>query len=479
MSQAEITDPVDPPAASAHSSASDRLGTEPIGKLILRFSIPAISGMIVNALYNVVDRIYVGRGVNEVALGGLSLTMPLITISMAFAMLFGVGSANMISIRLGQGRKHDAENALNHCLLLLVCIGFILMVFGLVFIEPILSILGAQEGSESINYARDYLKIIIYGQVFVTVGFGLSHCTRAQGFPAISMISMFLGAGMNMILDPIFIFGFGWGVKGAAWATIISQLASAVWLLCFNLGKKTVVRIRPRSFTFNWDIVMQILGFGSAQFLLQFIMSAVQLLYNTSMGWYGAAALGVDNGGDIALSGVNINMSITMMILMPIFGINQGAQPILGYNYGAKKFGRVKSAYSRAVIFATAFCVVGFIASEFFPHSMVRIFAPHGSDALFSFAPWAMRVMMIFLPLTGFQIVSANFFVVTGRPKMSIFLSMTRQCIALIPCILLFGKFWGLRGVVAATPVADAFSLILTSIMIFFELKKLNKKAAL
>jgi putative MATE family efflux protein len=455
------------------------MGTDPVGKLLLRFSIPAISGMIVNALYNVVDRLYVGRGVDEFALGGLSLAMPLMTLSMAFAMLFGVGSANMISMRLGQGRKNEAENALNHCLILLIGIGILLMACGLIFIEPVLSLLGAQKGSASIGYARDYLKIIMYGQVFAMVGFGFSHCTRAQGFPAVTMISMFLGAGMNMILDPVFIFGFGWGVKGAAWATIISQLASAVWLICFNLGKRAVVRIRPRSFAFNKGIVIQILSFGSAQFLLQFIMSAVQLIYNMSIGWYGVAALGVDNGGDIALSGVNINMSITMMILMPIFGINQGAQPILGYNYGAKKFDRVKSAYIRAVIFATAICVVGFIVGEVFPHRMVRAFVPDGSDALFSFAPWAMRVMMIFLPLTGFQVVSANFFVVTGRPKMSIFLSMMRQCIALIPCILIFGRIWGLRGVVAAAPVADAFSLIITSIMITFELKKLNEKAAL
>jgi putative MATE family efflux protein len=435
--------------------------------------------MIVNALYNVVDRIYVGRGVNEIALGGLSLAMPLMTVSMAFAMLFGVGSANMISMRLGQGRKNEAENALNHCLLLLIGTGFLFMVFGLLFIEPILSVLGAQEGSESIGFAREYLTIILYGQIFSMVGFGFSHCTRAQGFPAVSMISMFLGAGMNMILDPVFIFTFGWGVRGAAWATIISQLASTIWLLFFNSGKKAVVRIRPRSITYNRKIVMQILAFGSAQFLLQFIMSIVQLIYNTSVGWYGAAALGVANGGDIALSGMNINMSITMMILMPVFGIIQGAQPILGYNYGAKKFGRVKSAYSRAVIFATALCIVGFIVCELFPLSMVRIFAPHGSLALFSFAPWAMKVMMLFLPLTGFQIVSANFFVVTGRPKMSIFLSMMRQCIALIPCMLIFGKIWGLRGVVTAAPVADGFSLLITSVMIVSEMKKLSQDSKL
>jgi putative MATE family efflux protein len=458
-------------------NAADRLGVEPVGRLLLRFSIPAITGMLVNALYNVVDRVFVGRGVNEVALGGLSLVLPLMTISMSFAMLFGVGSANMISMRLGQGRRDEAENALNHCLILLVGIGLVLMVFGLIFIEPILSLLGAQEGSESINYARDYLRIILYGSVFSMVGFGFSHCTRAQGFPTITMISMLLGAGLNMILDPVFIFIFHWGVEGAAWATIISQFVAAVWVLSFNLGKKPVIRLKLRSFRPSGKIILGIMAFGSAQFLLQFVMSGVQLLYNTSMGWYGAEGLGVANGGDIALSGINICGSIIMMILMPIFGINQGAQPILGYNYGARRFNRVLKAYLGAVGAATAICTVGFILGQLFPEQLVRIFAPNGSPALLRFAPYAMRIQLLLFPLNGFQIVSANLFVVTGRPKISIFLSMLRQCIALIPCIFIFGKVWGLWGVVRAVPVADGFSFIITGTMIFFELRKLRRQS--
>jgi Na+-driven multidrug efflux pump len=309
------------------------------------------------------------------------------------------------------------------------------------------------------------------------VGFGFSHCTRAQGFPNITMISMILGAGMNMILDPLFIFVFHWGVEGAAWATIISQLASAIWILAFSFGKQAVIRLRLKSLKPSLGIIGQILAFGSAQFLLQFVMSGVQLLYNTSMGWYGAAALGVANGGDIALSGMNIVGSITMMILMPVFGINQGAQPILGYNYGAKRYRRVLKAYLWAIAAATAICTLGFALGELFPGFLVRIFAPSGSEALLGFAPWAMRVMMIMLPLNGFQIVSTNMYVVTGRPKVSIFLSMLRQFIVLIPCMLIFGKFWGLWGVVAAAPVADGFSILLTGTMIFFELRKLRAMA--
>jgi Na+-driven multidrug efflux pump len=456
--------------------AADRLGTEPVGRLLLRFSIPAITGMLVNALYNVVDRIFVGRGVNEVALGGLSLVLPLMTISMAFGMLFGIGSANMISIRLGQGRRQEAENALNHCLFLLLGAGLVMMVLGFVFLEPILGLLGAQEGSQSINYARNYLRIILLGTPFMMAGFGFSHCTRAQGFPLITMVSMLLGAGLNTILDPIFIFIFHWGVEGAAWATIISQLISAIWILSFNLSKKAVIRLKLRSFKPSLGIIKNIMAFGSAQFLLQFIMSGVQLLYNTSMGWYGAAGLGVANGGDIALSGMNIAGSINMLILMPVFGINQGAQPTLGYNYGAKKYNRVVKAYLGALIGATAICLTGFILTRFFSVELVRLFAPQGSAAIMRFAPWTLRIMTLLLPLNGFQILSSYFFTVTGRPKTSIFLTTLRQFIALIPCMLIFGKIWGLWGVVCAAPVADSFSILITGTMIFFEMRKLRKQ---
>ncbi|MDR2923859.1 MAG: MATE family efflux transporter [Treponema sp.] len=462
------------PEAGRHVDAAGRLGTEPVSRLLLKFSIPAITGMLLNALYNVVDRVFVGQGVNEIALGGLSLVLPLMTISLAFGMLFGIGAANMISMRLGQGRKKDAENALNHCFFLLLGVGLLMTAIGLIFLEPILSLLGAQDGSESLHYARDYLRIILYGTVFSMVGFGFSHCTRAQGFPAITMIAMIMGAGLNIVLDPIFIFIFKWGVQGAAWATIISQAVSMIWIMSFSLGNKAVIKIRPRTFKPSLAAVVQIMSFGSAQFLLQFVMSGVQLLYNTSMGWYGVSALGVANGGDIALTGMNIAGAITMLILMPLFGINQGAQPILGFNYGARKFNRVLRTYLGAVAAGTLICTIGFAIVQLFPVQLVKIFAPDGSDALMVFAPRTMRTMMLLLPVAGFQIISTNLFVVTGRPKISIFLSMLRQCIVLIPCIFIFGHIWGLWGVIAAAPVADALSLFVTGTMIFFELRKLR-----
>jgi putative MATE family efflux protein len=456
------------------SDAAGRLGTEPVSKLLLRFSIPAITGMLVNAMYNFVDRIFVGQAVNEIALGGLSLVLPLMTIGMAFAMLFGIGAANMISMRLGQGQKQDAENALNHCFFLLIGISILMTTIGLVFLDPILSLMGAAEGSEALVYARDYFRILLFGQIFFMISFGMSHCTRAQGFPAVTMIGMILGAVLNIILDYFFIIVFRWGVEGAAFATVISQFVSAVYILSFILSKKAIVRLRPRIFKPDPGIIFHIMAFGSAQFLLQFIMSAVQLLQNASMGWYGEAALGVANGGDIALSGMNIIGAIIMLILMPVFGINQGAQPILGYNYGAGKYSRVLRAYIGAIAAATLICTMGFAVTMLFPVHLVRIFAPQGSAALMSFAPRAMRIVVLLLPLAGFQIVSTNFFVVTGRPKFSIFLSMLRQCIILIPCLLIFGRVWGLWGVVVALPVADAAAFLITGVFILFELRKLR-----
>ena len=466
-----------PASASTRTKqdAAELLGTEPVSRLLLRFSLPATTGMLVNALYNVVDRLFVGRGVNEAALGGLSLVNPLMSIFMAFAMLFGIGSANMISMRLGQNRREEAQNALNHAFFLLAGIGILIFLAGYFFIDDLLSLMGAQEGSLSLVYARRYFRIILFGAIFMQVGFGLSHCTRAQGFPKITMIAMLMGAGLNMILDPIFIFLFRWEVEGAAIATIISQLASCIWVISFCCSKKAVVRLRPRSIKPTPRIIREIMGFGSPQFIMHFVLSAVQLLINTSLGWYGSDALGVSNGGDIALSGLNIINSIAMLILMPVFGINQGAQPILGYNYGAKKFDRVMKAYLTAISTATVVCIFGAIITQAFPLQIIKLFLPQGSEAIYYFGQRAMRIALIMMPINGFQIVSANMFTVTGRPKISILLNMLRQCIVLIPCLIIFGRVWGLWGIVAAGPVSDGFAFCFTGTMILFEIRKLRR----
>ena len=462
------------PCNTSGAHAADRLGTEPIGRLLLRFSIPAVTGMLVSGTYAVVDRVFIGRAVGEMALGGLSLVMPLMTVSLAFAMLFGIGAANMISMRLGQGRKREAENALAHCFFLLLGTGVLMTVLGIVFLDPILSLLGAPEGSAALGYARGYFRVILFASVFSLLAFGFSHCTRAQGFPVVTMIALLIGAILNIVFDALFILVFDWGVAGAGWATVVAQGVSMVWILKFSMGKKAVVRLNLRAFRPSLAIVAQIASFGSAHFLFQISMSGVQLLYNLSMGWYGAAALGIANGGDIALAGQNIVGVVHMLIFMPIFGINQGAQPLLGYNYGAGKFDRVFRTYMLAVAVATVICTLGFAVIMLFPVRLVGMFVSGADPALMYFAPRAMRIMSILLPTAGFTVVSTTFFVVTGRPKMSILLSLLRQCLILVPLVFIFGRVWGLWGVIAAGPVADTLALCVTATMIFFELRKLK-----
>ena len=470
-------------AVAKHPDAADRLGVEPVGKLLFKFSLPAVTGMLVNAVYNFVDRIFVGQYVNPDALAGLTLVMPLMTIALAFAMLFGIGTANLISMRMGQGRRHDAENALNHCFFLLAGISLILTVIGFFYLDQIISLLGAQENSNAIIYARNYFQIILVGTIFSLISFGFSHCTRAQGFPVITMLTMLIGAVLNIILDYIFVCIFEWEVEGAAWATVISQAVSAIWILRFSLGKKALIKLNFKSFKLSASIIGHIMSFGSAQFFLQITISAVHLIQNYSVGIYGPEILG-DYGGDIALSGMSIAQSIIMLILMTVFGINQGAQPILGYNYGAHRYDRVLRAYVRAVATATVICTIGFIIVQLFPEPFVKMFANEKAltadseyySLLMNFSIRAIRIMMLLLPLAGFQIISINFFVVTGRPKISIFLSLLRQCIILIPCILIFGRIWNLNGVLWATPASDAISFLITGTMIFFELQKLRRQ---
>jgi len=470
----EVTASTAGSAAARSPDAAERLGTEPVGRLLLRFAIPGITGLLVNALYHFVDRIFVGRIINESALGGLSLTMPLLSLMMAFAMLFGHGAANMISMRLGQNRRQDAERALNNGLFTLAGIGIVLAVIGLTFTDQILSLMGAQEGSLALDYAKRYFRATLFGAVFFQVGFGFSHCTRAQGFPTVTMIGLLLGAVLNVAFDALFMIVFKWGIEGAGWATVASQFVWCVWILSFSFSKKAVVRIRLKTFKPSLSCIREMMSFGSPQFVTAVAISGVQLIINMSIGWYGADSLGVEKGGDIALSALNIINTISMMIFMPVFGIIHGAQPILGFNYGAKKFDRVLKTYIRAVLASTAICLFGFIIAQSFPLALVKIFVQDGSPTLYEFTPRAMRTMLTLMPLIGLQAVSAHMFAATGRPKVAILLNMLRQCIVLIPCIVIFGRMWGLNGIILALPVADGISFIFTGIMVSFELRKLR-----
>jgi Na+-driven multidrug efflux pump len=454
------------------ADATTRLGTQPIGKLILEFSLPAVTANVVTALYNIIDRIAVGRGVGEAALGGLSLVMPIMMIMGSFAVLFGAGAANLISLRLGEGRKEDAQSAANHCFCLLIVVGLLLTVAGLLFLDPILSILGAQDGSESLEYARVFMRIIFIGAVFQMISFGLSNVVRAQGFPTIAMVGMLICVGLNAALVVLFLFVFGWGVAGSAWATVIAQSVASVWFIGFLCSRRMPLRLTP--FRFSFRSVADLCSFGSAQAANNVAVSVSGWLMNVRISLYGVRELSSEHGGDIALSGMMISGSLSMIIMMIVFGISMGAQPILGYNYGAGKYKRVLETYKSAVLIGTIAGVISFLMMQLFADGLVRIFAPNGSEALIDFSVKVMKYMSIGMPFIGFQIISSGMYVAIGKPFASLILSMSRQVFLLIPIIFIFGEIWGLMGVAASNPVSDIASCGVTAIFICYEIRKLR-----
>ncbi|MGV8980753.1 MATE family efflux transporter [Clostridium sp.] len=442
---------------------SKQLGEMKVLKLLMKFSIPAIVGMLVNALYNVVDRIYIGNGVGSLGIAGITIAFPVMLVMMAFSMLIGIGANSLVSIRLGQNRKEEAEGIFGNAVSLLILTSLILSIIGLVALEPLLKLLGASE--QILPYARDYLQIILLGGVFQSIGMGMNNFIRSEGNPKIAMYTMLIGALINTILDPIFIFGFHWGMQGAALATIISQAISAIWVIRYFLTGNSLLKIRKKDLKLKPSVIRGILALGAAPFAMQIAASIQNFIMNTSLATY---------GGDIAISGMGVVNSIMTLMVMPVFGITQGVQPIIGYNYGAKKYDRVKQAYKLAVIFATSIVILGWIITRLFPEQLVSMFNSKDTE-LIVFGTMAIKRFMMFLPFIGFQIVSSNYFQAVGKSKHSALLGLSRQVLILIPALIILPKYFGLKGVISAGPLADIVSSVVTGTFIFFEMKRLDK----
>ncbi|MDF2615075.1 MAG: family efflux transporter [Clostridia bacterium] len=443
---------------------TNQLGEEKVSKLLLKFSIPAIIGMLVNALYNIVDRIFIGRGIGSLGIAGITITFPLMILIMACGMLIGIGANSLISIRLGENKKEEAELIMGNAMSLLIGISLILTAAGLIFIEPILKVLGASQAV--LPYAKDYIQVILWGSVFQSVGFGMNNFIRADGQPKIAMVTMLIGALLNTILDPLFIFVLGWGIRGAALATIFSQMVSAVWVLYYFFGGKSTLKVHLRNLKLNFNAVKSTLAIGAAPFAMQLAASLLTIIMNVTLVTY---------GGDTAISGMGIVNSVAVLFLMPIFGINQGVQPIIGYNYGAQKYDRVKEALKLAIFSATSIVLIGFVVIQVFPKEIVMLFNREDAN-LITFGTRALRIFMAFLPIIGFQIVSANYFQSVGKPMQAAFLSLSRQVLVLIPALLILPKFFGLDGALIAGPAADLISSLITGLFIMMELKHLDKK---
>lgn len=444
---------------------SKMLGEEEIGPLLLKFSIPAIIGMLVNALYNIVDRIFIGKGVGSIGIGAIFITSPIALILMAFSMLIGIGGNSLSSIKLGQDKHDESELILGNSFVLLFLISIVLSITGLIFIEPLLKFFGASESI--LPYSKEYVSIILLGAPIQAIGFGMNNFIRGEGNPKVAMGTMLIGAITNIILDYIFIFRFNMGMKGAALATIIAQAVSAIWVVSYFLGKNSMLQLKIENMKLRLHVFKDIISIGFAPFSMQLAASMVTIVLNNTLGTY---------GGDIAISSMGVIHSITMLVLMPIFGINQGAQPIIGFNYGAEKYDRVKEALKKAVLGATFVCIIGFIMVQTIPGKLFNIFLEADIDIsqILDVGVRGLRISLSMLPIIGFQIVSSNYFQATGKPKKASLLALSRQVLILIPALLILPKFLGLTGAWMATPVADFVASALTGIFLIKDLKYLG-----
>lgn len=436
------------------------LGEEKIYKLLIKFSLPAIVGMTVNSLYNVVDRIFIGNspdlGMNGLA--GITIAFPIMIIIMAVGILFGVGGATRFAIKLGEGDKEEAEKTLGSVFTMLIISSIVLTILGLIFLKPLVVLFGASE--EVAPFAVEYLRMIILGSIFKIVSMGFNNIIRADGSPKIAMYTMLIGAITNIILDPIFIFGFRMGMFGAGLATIIAQSLSFIWVILYFAGKRSNNKLRLRYMKPDLDIVKRVVGLGIPDSTLQIANSVLNTVLNRSLLFY---------GGDLAVSVMGIINSVATLLLLPVVGLRQGLQPIISFNYGAKKYPRVKQALKLGLIIATCIVIVSYTITRVFPGQLVGFF--NREEEMISFGIEAMRAWFLLLPVVGIQIIGSSFFQAIGRFKIASFLTLTRQLILLIPAVIIFPRIWGLKGLIHAAPFADFFSFLLTSTWLFIWIK--------
>ena len=448
------------------------LGYQPIGHLLMRFAIPSVVSMLVNALYNIVDQIFIGTGVGYLGNAATTVSFPLQTIILALGTMIGAGASAYAAIKLGEKREQEAEHTLGNAFLMLVLAGVIIMVVGLVFLEPILYLFGAT--AKNFAYSQDYASIILLGTVFNLLGIGLSNMARTDGSPNIAMLSMIAGAVLNTVLDPIYIFVFHWGVKGAAIATITSQIIGAVILVYYFL-KKSTMRLHISQMKIKKTIFVSILSLGFSSCITQTAATIMQVVMNNSLVYYGDLT---STTGDVALSAMGIVLKISMIITSICIGIGIGAQPILGFNKGAKQPKRIKETYKKASSVAVLTSIIGWGVCIAIPGAILSLFG--SSDPVFStFAQRAMRIYMLGIFTAGFQITATSYFQATGQPLKASILSMMRQLILLIPLILVLPLFFGLDGILFAGPIADISSGIVVFVFISKEMKKLNAQIAL
>lgn len=435
------------------------LGTESIGKLLLQYSIPAIIGMTVTSLYNIIDSIFIGHGVGAMAISGLAITFPLMNLVMAFCMLVGIGGAAISSIRLGQkdagGATEVAGNVLTLCLINSVLFGGI----SLLFLDPILIFFGASD--TTLPYAHDFMEVILLGTPISYTMIGLNNVMRATGYPKKAMLSSMLTVASNIIIAPIFIFHFKWGIEGAAWATVISQFFGMIWVLSHFCKRSSYVHFTRNCFKMKKRIVLSIFSIGMSPFLMNVCACIVVIIINNSL---------LNNGGDLAIGAYGIINRVLTLFVMVVLGLAMGMQPIVGYNYGAQRYDRVKKTLKYGIITGVVITTAGFLGSELFPSSIVAMFTD--SHELIAMAKPGLQITSIMFPFVGCQIVITNFFQSIGKAKISIFLSLSRQLLYLLPCLILLPAQWGVYGVWSSMPISDFLAFITASIILIRHFRK-------
>jgi len=445
------------------------LGTDSLSTLLMRYALPSIIAMVSSSLYNMIDSIFIGHGVGPLAISGLALTMPLMNLAAAFGAMVGVGSAALTSIRLGQGNKLAAEHILGNVLLLNVTMGLMFTFLGLYFLDDLLYLFGASEST--VGYARDFMRVILAGNIVTHIYFGLNHQLRVSGYPRKSMMIMLISVGVNVVLAWLFIFVFGWGIKGSALATVLAQTVSLCIQIAHFSDPSHFIHFKSGIFRFRWDIVRNIIGIGMAPFFIQSCACVVVILINNAMR---------DHGGDLSIGAYGIVNRVAFIFVMVVMGLNQGMQPIVGYNYGAGKYDRVIKVLWMTVGWATLIMSAGFAVSELFPYAVVRLFVSEdgGGDAvaLIDMAAHGLKIIMMMFPVVGFQIVVGNFFQFIGKAKRAILMSVTRQMLFIVPLLLVLPERWGTDGVWYSMPIADGVSVLLAAVLLVLQLRKFRRE---
>lgn len=434
------------------------LGTEPIGKLLVRYAVPAVIAMTASSLYNMVDRIFIGHigsaAEGSMALSGLAVTFPIMNLSAAFGAMVGVGGSTLISVKLGQRDHQTANHVLGNVVTLNVIIGVLLGLFGILFIDHLLYFFGAS--ANTLGYARDYMFIILLGNVVTHLYLGLNSIQRATGHPNLAMSATIATVVANSILDPLFIFTFGMGIKGAAIATILAQAIALAYVWFFLSRPTELVHLQRGIYRLSRRIVKNILSIGLSPFCMQLCACLVVILINKGL---------QRHGGDLAIAAYGIINGITFIFIMVVMGVTQGMQPIAGFNYGAKKYDRVNQVLRYAIIYATLIMCCSFILCEFFPELPTRLFT--SDPKLTELSVSGMRIIVSMSPLVGFQIVVGNFFQSIGMAKKSIFMSVSRQLLFLVPFLLIFPNIWETNGVWLSIAVSDAISIVTAALLLW------------